>query len=359
MVLHSADKIIQSIAQVTRHSDRELLEASLASTLYELLNLAQVSLYHVYPDHAYYEDKQSQLYLGIEIIEGEMVFHDLSEVLNVEALNNSNGLQQCLQTKQAVISTAADNQFCYSYPITNHLNEIASIFCLTGKERYSQADERFIAGYFQIYRNYLRLLDESEHDTLTGLLNRRTYDSKLDKILAEQHKEQDAIDTMSANKTRRHAVDKRSDWLAVIDIDHFKKVNDRYGHIYGDEVLLLLAKIMRESFRVYDKLFRFGGEEFVVILRTTDQAGVARVLERFRSTIAAYSFGQIGTITISIGFIEIVRDAIPTQIFGLADEALYYAKHHGRNRVCQYEQLVEAGELSNVEKDLSNDIEIF
>ena len=67
-------------------------------------------------------------------------------------------------------------------------------------------------------------------------------------------------------------MNEKGNWLAVIDIDHFKRINDEYGHLYGDEVLLLLSNIMRKVFRSYDKLFRFGGEEFVVILPSTDDS---------------------------------------------------------------------------------------
>ncbi|MCW8829905.1 MAG: GGDEF domain-containing protein, partial [Gammaproteobacteria bacterium] len=124
-------------------------------------------------------------------------------------------------------------------------------------------------------------------------------------------------------------------------------------------VLVLLANIMRESFRGYDKLFRFGGEEFVAILRTTDQAGATHALERFRQAVATYAFPQIGQVTVSIGFVEIAYQAIPTEVLGHADDALYYAKEHGRNRLCQYEQLVETGEIKSAPFVGREDAELF
>lgn len=356
MVKRSADKIIESIAHVTGHADRELLEASLASTLYELLSLDQVCLYKTF-----YEHKQPQCYLALEVNDNQVHTHHSGEVISAADLNKLSSLKESLKTFIPATSQLSDGSTLYSHPIINHLGRISGVFCLKGKDIYSHENAKFIEGYFQIYRNYLRLLDESEHDTLTGLLNRRTFDRNLEKILAEWHKNQDqnTTDSNQQQPLRRQASDKNCNWLAVIDIDHFKQVNDRYGHLYGDEVLLLFAHIMRESFRGYDRLFRFGGEEFIVILRTTDLAGAEKTLQRFRNAIAAYQFPQIGHITASIGFIEIANHAIPAQILGRADEALYHAKQNGRNRVSQYEQLVDSGTIKSGPEPGDHAIELF
>ncbi len=355
MVQNSANEIIESIAHVTGHADRALLEASLASTLYELFRADRVMIYKVF-----YEFKQPQCYLAIDVIENEAHFNHSGHTLGLSELNEIPGLVESIQS-QEMTHTQLDNGLCYYiHPIINHLGIVSEVFCLRGNEIFCQDSLKFINGYFQIYCNYLRLLDESEHDVLTGLLNRRTFDQNLEKVLAEWHKEQD--DTQAAEVQqlhRRHDKKKKGNWLAVIDIDHFKQVNDRYGHLYGDEVLLLLSNIMRESFRGYDKLFRFGGEEFVVILRDIDRAGASKALERFRTSVEKYQFPQIGRITVSIGFVRISNQPIPAQILGHADEALYYAKEHDRNRTCQFECLVASGEIEYNKEIISQDIELF
>lgn len=355
MIQRSADKIIESIARVTGHTDRELLETSLASTLYELFGVDKVALYKVFNEH-----KQPHCYLAIEVVDDEAHVHHSGFMLSQSELNKIPGLEECIETQNPV-QTEIDNGLCYYlHPITNHLGVVSDVFCLGGNEKHSQDNEKFINGYFQIYRNYLRLLDESEHDALTGLLNRRTFDHNLEKVLAEWHKEQDEIKTEDSSQPhRRHEKQKKGHWLAVIDIDHFKQVNDQYGHLYGDEVLLLLSNIMRESFRGYDKLFRFGGEEFVAILRDTNRAGATKALERFRTSVEEYQFPQIGRITVSIGFVKITNQPIPAQVLGHADDALYYAKDHGRNRTCQFEYLVTSGEIEYNKDIISQDIELF
>ncbi|WP_374477371.1 GGDEF domain-containing protein [Zoogloea sp.] len=138
----------------------------------------------------------------------------------------------------------------------------------------------------------------------------------------------------------------------------FKRVNDQFGHLYGDEVLLLLARIMQESFRHQDRLFRFGGEEFVVILRATSEDEVAVALERLRASVEGHLFPQVGTVTVSVGYTGInSSDTIP-DIVGRADDALYFAKENGRNQVSSYERLLTSGKVSAREAP-NSDIELF
>lgn len=332
----SATEIIDSIVHVTGHTNREMLEASLASTLYELLDVQRVALYKVH-----YEHNQPHCFLTLEVIKYVLHFYEAGETPKQNNnLEINNYLKQCVSTQRAAEVVTNEGQYFYLRPISNHLGEITGVFCLDSNTKNTPSDMKFIEGYFKIFRNYLNILDVSEHDSLTGLLNRRTFDQNLEKLLAEWHKAHDYPVIENHNyPLRRQAQESKSNWLAVIDIDHFKQVNDEYGHLYGDEVLLLLSNIMRECFRGYDKLFRFGGEEFVVILRSTDQSGVDGALERFRASVESYQFPKNEEITVSIGYAESHSHSIPAQLLGQADEALYQAKNLGRNRICQFEQL--------------------
>ncbi|MFC1750905.1 GGDEF domain-containing protein [Pseudomonadota bacterium] len=347
MATRSADKIIDSLAHITRQTDRELLEASLASTLYDMLHLKRVALYKVF-----YEHNQPVFYLSVEIIEDKAYISDAHKMLTPAAEKEVDNLIDC-QAKRYMTSCSSGNNSQYLYPVLNKQRVVVSVFSLEGNEPHCEEEEKFIAGYFQIYSNYLRLLDESEHDTLTGLLNRRTFDSNLGKLLAQWHRDHDIPMRGNQVPQRRHESVEKSNWLAVIDIDLFKRVNDQFGHLYGDEVLLLMANIMRESFRGYDKLFRFGGEEFVVILRNTDQEGAIKALERFRTSVETYQFPQTGKVTVSIGYVGIGTQAVPSEVLSYADEALYYVKQHGRNQTCQYEALVKEGKLTPSQKKIS------
>jgi diguanylate cyclase (GGDEF)-like protein len=123
-------------------------------------------------------------------------------------------------------------------------------------------------------------------------------------------------------------------------------------------VLLLMARLMRTSFRSHDLLYRFFGEEFVVLMRCADEADAAIALERFRVSAETHVFPQVGTITVSIGFAPLRSDDTPSSAFGRANQAVYYAKAHGRNQVCSYRALVQSGTLEEAPNAIE-DIDFF
>lgn len=205
-----------------------------------------------------------------------------------------------------------------------------------------------------IYANHRSLLDYSQRDSLTDLLNRKTFDENFSKILRSLA-QYDAPSGIQPEERRHHDAN-QNQWLAVIDIDFFKRVNDEFGHLYGDEVLLLLANLIRSSFRPHDGLFRFGGEEFVILLRAAELEDAQRIFQRFRSNVEQHHFPQVGQVTVSIGFTRIGLNATPVVVLGHADLALYHAKTHGRNQVCFYETLVADGQLKS---EVSNDMVEF
>ena len=215
--------------------------------------------------------------------------------------------------------------------------------------------QRLVSGVLRIFLNVGNLLDYGERDALTELLNRKTFDSAFLKATLER--QQRAPDTPPL-PDRREPHPEGSYWLAVIDIDHFKRVNDTYGHLIGDEVLLLLARLMRNQFRFHDQLYRFGGEEFVVLMRCDSAQEAAKVLERMRSETQEHLFPQVGRITVSIGFSEVRPGDSPSGAFERADKAVYYAKEHGRNQVCGYADLIASGALSEQAANVG-DMELF
>jgi diguanylate cyclase (GGDEF)-like protein len=211
---------------------------------------------------------------------------------------------------------------------------------------------QLIGGVVSVYRNFQNLLDYSERDSLTGLLNRKTFDDQLSKMMGESCRAQ----VPPGLEERRHACGQEKQWLAVVDVDHFKNVNDRFGHLYGDEVLILIANLLQSSFRSHDRVFRFGGEEFVVLLRSTTLENARKIIERFRNNVASHDFPQVGRVTVSVGFVALNAYEPPVVILGRADQALYYAKSNGRNQACHYDELVTKGVLRTIS---SNDTAEF
>jgi diguanylate cyclase (GGDEF)-like protein len=251
---------------------------------------------------------------------------------------------------KAVIHTGL-NTFTTVFPVAAQ-HDVACVLEVESDLPVSTTNEAQIASVLHLYANLQSLLDYGEHDTLTELLNRKTFDSAFMRSTQFQANNP----PQDGHNLRNSATG--SYWLAVMDIDFFKLVNDNFGHLIGDEVLLLMARQIRASFRFNDQLYRFGGEEFVVLMRCVDHADAFNALERFRHRIEQYTFPQVGHITVSIGFAPLRDNDTPGGAFDRADKAVYYAKSHGRNQVSSFTDLLASGELSEFTEETTK-IDIF
>ncbi len=169
-----------------------------------------------------------------------------------------------------------------------------------------------------------RLEQEIITDSLTGVFNRRYLDRRLDDEVASARRYKQPLSVM------------------LLDIDHFKQINDQYGHQTGDQVLIALGEIATEVLRETDVLTRYGGEEFLILSPHTPLAGAIKLAERLRQHIEAYDFGLPRTlgatpsakVTASIGVAVLDSDTgTAGSLVRAADESLYRAKQQGRNRV--------------------------
>lgn len=154
------------------------------------------------------------------------------------------------------------------------------------------------------------LSDEAMTDPLTGICNRRGF-------------------TLMADRFS----DDAAQCVIAIDIDHFKKINDWYGHDAGDAVLVSLAGLLRQACRTGDVVSRFGGEEFILLLPQTSVEDAARTAERIRDVVSTTTFPYVGTMTVSAGVAALSDCGSRDALLRRADEALYEAKGAGRNVV--------------------------
>lgn len=350
------DKLLDHVHSITLHRDTALLDRSVITSLLQLLKLADASLYEICKlDGELFVTKTAWSENGK--VFGQEHLTPESETLPLEGFPD---IRAAVEGEQETF--IEDGLHRHYVPVCAEEGPIAC-FDLRHTEGLDAHQIDLAAGIIGLYRNYRALLEDSQQDTLTGLNNRKTFDRSLAGLLAANALPDDesaadgnpephgdvSIERRQSNTTEH--------WLAVIDIDHFKRVNDRFGHLYGDEVLILVANRMRRCFRQSDKLFRFGGEEFVVLLRHVSATNALATLERFRAEIAREPFPQVGTVTVSIGLAEARQGDTPAAVLGNADEALYFAKGNGRNQVHRYETLIEQGLLTR--KALHTEVEFF
>ena len=179
---------------------------------------------------------------------------------------------------------------------------------------------------FAVTEQSRRLRDMAITDPLTGAYNRR-------------YLEEQARHALGAWQRFRHPAA-----MLLIDIDHFKRVNDRYGHTAGDQAIKRMVAVISARIRSVDTLCRFGGEEFVVLLKETGIAGARQLGEELRQLVADARLLPEGSMTISIGVCEVKEAQSLDHWFNLADSALYLAKSKGRNRVELAAQVAEHSE---------------
>jgi diguanylate cyclase (GGDEF)-like protein len=163
-------------------------------------------------------------------------------------------------------------------------------------------------------------------DGLTGLYNQRFFEAMLNSVYNSTRKNQQPLS------------------MLVLDLDFFKSYNDRHGHLAGNELLFQLARLLKQSVRKEDLTFRFGGEEFVVLLSSTKKDDALKVAEKIRRNVEMTLFPHEDghpsqKLTISIGVASFPEDKQhPRDLFQAADMALYEAKKRGRNQVIAYEE---------------------
>jgi diguanylate cyclase (GGDEF)-like protein len=340
-------EIIDHLASLTGLRDRDTLDVSLVHSIRDLLAPKRVAINRLVGDPG------EERWLNRALLSADSVaatadpaWVDLNDLPRADERPT---WLECMTTAQTITTKVGDTVTTL-FPVVSDTGAVGVIELETARP-IGPKTRRLVFGVLRIYRNVQSLLDYSERDTLTGLLNRKIFDDSFYKVSSLP-----LLDAKIDEGERRHAQGSRY-WLGVVDIDHFKNVNDRFGHLIGDEVLLLLSRIMRGCFRFSDQLYRFGGEEFVVLLLCNDEADASAALERFRRVVSEYAFPQAGTITVSVGFTAIEVGDTPAAAFERADRAVYHAKHNGRNQVSNHAELMRLGVIED-DKRVS-DVELF
>ena len=338
-----APGLLGKLGQMTSIRDTELLEQSLLRTLGPLLGILDTSLYRL-------DDGQMLArvihYPRSCVVEGdgvERVVERIEEVVlptgvPAEVLAVTDNVR--LLGKPC--TRAMDADFIIAYPMFG-ADEVCGCFVFRRDREVSANEDATIRGVLEVFSNYYALLDVSQRDRLTGLLNRQALESNFDRIWSAMARPDAYVERPAGRREKPPA----KYWLAVVDIDHFKRINDTWGHMVGDEILLLAARLMQRTFRASDLLYRYGGEEFVAIISAENEALARNVFERVRLAIEAHAFPRNVAMTVSIGYAEVDSGILPVEVLSRADRSLYQAKQDGRNRIYDFAELVARGVFAN------------
>lgn len=333
------NSLIDSVANTTSHRDRDDLDHSIAQLLLQFLDAESVTIYHLMDDVG---NKRVARRIAINRNQSVLGPEPLDKLSTLRVPSDVPAWNECVQRRTVVQYQQPSGLICGVFPVESE-HEVIGMLAIEAAQELQERDINLVTGIVRILKNHLALLDYGERDTLTGLLNRKTFEASFGKLRQRL-----------SGAALSHS---EPSWLGLVDIDKFKSINDSHGHLFGDEVLLLVGQLMKQSFRGADQLFRFGGEEFVIVLDHASTAGAEIAFERLRAAIEAHPFPQVGRVTISLGYTQIDPQDGPSSCVDRADAALYYAKHHGRNNVRNHETLIASGELTA--KSQGADAELF
>jgi len=337
--------VIEKLADLTRSRDRDVVDVTLTTLVRDLIDPLVVSIHRrVRVDGEERWLCRARHERGAAVATIANTLDDLSQL---PALGSHPERERCLREQMLVEVSGPTYTTCI--PLATDTGPFG-VLEVESATPLPEPGQTLLVSVAKVYRNLLSLLDYSERDTLTGLLNRRTFD---DAFLREPSALPEARAGSGSSSAPQTGI-----WLAVIDVDHFKQVNDRHGHLIGDEVLLLLARLLQANFRLTDRLFRFGGEEFVVLMRCPGEPEALIACERLRQSVADCAFPQVGQVTISIGVGPVRADDPPARAFERGDRAVYRAKQEGRNRVVPWSTLPEARTEAEA-TTISGDVELF
>lgn len=265
----------------------------------------------------------------------QKLLRNLQTTLEVDSVLSQfyQGLRELLQIDGLEYQHNADpNAFCVgqsgvhrcSYRVSHQGNYLGELQ-FSRKQRFDEKEllaiETLLGTLLFPLRNalmYREALACALNDALTGVGNRLALNQNLERDIRQSHRNQQPLA------------------LLVLDIDHFKQVNDRYGHAYGDAALKAVVNCISDSLRAVDGLYRLGGEEFVVLLNTTTLEAGRMVAERIRESVEHMQFeldGQPIPLTVSIGLATMRTDDTVKSLINRGDLLMYQAKHDGRNQV--------------------------
>lgn len=332
-------RYLDAVVELTCQRDSRGLSTSLIDSLRQQVQAERFRLLAISNPHNDTEFNESNVLSA--------VVRDWLDPMSAAVLiTEDKDLLDCVQTQKRVsrkrFSAGGRRLILPIFGVRN----VTAILEIEGMQEIEGEDE-VLARLLKIFSNQVYLLSRNELDGLTGLYNRQCFDARIQQLVLN-----------AGNQDRRTNQKSLQNCLVLFDIDHFKQVNDKFGHLYGDEVLVQLARLMISSFRHEDLLFRYGGEEFAAVLHDVIPETAAQVLEKFRKEVEAHQFPRIGSKTVSIGVVGISHGESVDTIINRADMAMYHAKNNGRNQVCCYETLVAEGKLAPVYV-VTGDIELF
>lgn len=345
--------LIQHLIKLTDHHDRDLLDLTLSKALVDLLPVQRVVISKVMTS----EGSSRWLQMArLDAKGGGMVLDPLRiDFASLPPLEDEADRLRCLQTRSRVevaLLGEAGPRTCYMPLFDSARTQDEGVLEIHSPQSLTPPELEAAQALLHVFRNMYHLLAYSDRDALTGLLNRKSlddtfYSAVLDELDAGAMASAAQAAKPAPDQERRHRVPPNY-WLGTVSVDHFGAIGEKHGHLIAEEVLLLVARILNNTFRTYDRIYRLGGEQFAVLMHCPEEALVLAAFERFRTNMDKFAFPQAGHATACGGFTRITADDSPSTALERTERAVDYVQHHGGNQVASYAELVRLGRLDGL-----------
>jgi len=323
--------IFKLLKRLTKHTSVKELVNELTELLIENFSGVQLTVYEIQASRS--DADKTQRLICFDCLNPDDTILLSSDENLYKAYSSAQEVNGCYEFKKQTII----------FPVVLYDKSISHL--ITIKHSYPEGNGAdLLIGLMQIFTDIFRSIHEKGYDPLTRILNRQAFD-------------QVATD-LSYTEIPSTGTDRSFKAIAILDIDKFKLINDNYGHAIGDETLVLFAQTIRSVLRQDDLFFRYGGEEFVVLIKQAHAEQALPALERCREAVEARRFPQVGQVTVSIGYAELTPKSQLASVLSKADKALYHIKNNGRNQVKSYEHLLKEGLLEEV-KDIEGSADFW
>ncbi len=328
------------LIQITDHRDRDFLEYTLAKAVLALLPVRRVLVAHVVREvgvRRWFEMASLDAGGGGKVADPLRI--DFSSMKPLEAAPDR--LKCLLDRDKIEIAKAGAHGPRVTYiPLISDLSpEMKGVLEIHSSNTLSVSDLQTIGQLHHVYCNMFKLLAYSDRDALTGLLNRKSldnafYSAVLDELDGDESDDRATV-VQEQEQERRHRVPPNY-WIGMVAIDNFSALNDLHGRLAMEEVTKLVARIMGNTFRTHDRLYRLSGDQFVVLFHCPQESLALGAFERMRGNVEKLKFSQVGDMTISAGFTRIVMEDSPATALERAEHSVDAAQKMGGNKVCSY-----------------------
>ena len=346
--------LTEHLTRLTDHRERELLELTMAKALIDLLPLQRVVIALVASAEG--GSRWMQL-VRLDAGGGGTVIDPLRvDFAALPHLEDDKDRLRCIQSGsplELALEGDAGPRVSYLPLFEGARSETQGVLEIHSPQALNPNERETIDVVLHVFRNMYHLLAYSNRDGLTGLLNRKSLDDTFYSAVLDEMDEGAGPELLAGKpvtgQERRHRVPPNY-WLGTLNVDHFDAIGEKNGHLVAEEVLLLLARILNNTFRTYDRIYRLGGDQFAVLMHCPDEALVLAAFERFRLNTEKFNFPQVGHATACAGFTRISADDSPVIALERAERAVDYAQRHGANQVHSFGSLLRQGLLADTAK---------